>query len=261
MNDFKTFDRNSIPIWRDWANPNNTFLSIKGYAEFCDVLTLHHLDKIIESEGAAVEIGVHHGRYSAAMNYFPKNTKLYAFDIWNEPLQNTGPTQCGTNEMLTFQTEMNRKARFPERIVATQINSFMNKRKIVDIIKEPVRIFHVDGGHDVRHVLNDLSIADEVMAEDGVVIIDDFFNMSFPGITEAVYLYLQKRGPMIPFLQIGWKLFLCSQYKHLQYRDYWVEYNNNPESVALGKNFINDVDVAEYRIPIYAKMGLGFTVR
>jgi predicted O-methyltransferase YrrM len=53
------------------------------------------------------------------------------------------------------------------------------------------RWFHIDGEHTGQAVATDLSIAHELLADDGVVCIDDFLNPAYPQITAATFAFLQ----------------------------------------------------------------------
>jgi hypothetical protein len=48
------------------------------------------------------------------------------------------------------------------------------------------RLFSVDGGHSMEVALHDLRLAHSVKVEGGVVMVDDYFDPKFPGVSEAV---------------------------------------------------------------------------
>ena len=49
----------------------------------------------------------------------------------------------------------------------------------------PLRIVSVDGGHTADIAAHDLAVADEALAEGGIIIIDDVFNEQWPGVAAA----------------------------------------------------------------------------
>ena len=53
------------------------------------------------------------------------------------------------------------------------------------------RFFHIDGEHTGQAVVADLTLAHELLADDGVICIDDFFNPAYPQITAATFAFLQ----------------------------------------------------------------------
>ncbi|MEO0912005.1 MAG: class I SAM-dependent methyltransferase, partial [Pseudomonadota bacterium] len=47
------------------------------------------------------------------------------------------------------------------------------------------RWIHIDGNHSAQFVYNDLVIADRILDETGIVVLDDFFSVQYPQVTEA----------------------------------------------------------------------------
>ena len=56
-----------------------------------------------------------------------------------------------------------------------------------------VGLAHIDGGHDAPTVSVDLRNTLELLAPDGVVVMDDLWNASFPGVSEALWPVLAAR--------------------------------------------------------------------
>jgi len=73
-----------------------------------------------------------------------------------------------------------------------------------------VRLFSIDGGHTAEITRNDLSIAAEAIADDGVVILDDFFNEAWPGVATGTARFFQDNPKMlVPFAVVGNKVFFA----------------------------------------------------
>ena len=86
----------------------------------------------------------------------------------------------------------------------------------------PYRLLSVDGGHSTEVALNDLQLAHEVLADGGVIMMDDYFDPKFPGVSEAVnrfYLLLGNSRETVPFLITGNKLFLSTADHGERYRE------------------------------------------
>jgi hypothetical protein len=67
----------------------------------------------------------------------------------------------------------------------------------------PVSFFHVDGGHSSDETYHDLSLGAAVSIVGGLVALDDYFNPSFPGVSEGTVRYLLEHpGALVP-LAIG----------------------------------------------------------
>lgn len=83
-----------------------------------------------------------------------------------------------------------------------------------------IRFFSIDGGHDVEHVINDCAIADSCLQEHGIVAFDDFFNVEFPGVSEAVIAMLKAgKYDLTPFCITRNKLYVCRTKYHDFYRN------------------------------------------
>jgi methyltransferase family protein len=58
---------------------------------------------------------------------------------------------------------------------------------------------HVDGGHSAAETFHDVSLAAETLVPGGLVAVDDYFNPSFPGVSEGVVRFLLERpGALVP---------------------------------------------------------------
>lgn len=85
----------------------------------------------------------------------------------------------------------------------------------------PYRLFSVDGGHAMDVALHDLRQANAVLAEGGVIMVDDYFDPKFPGVSEAVsrFFLLSGEARVVPFLITGNKLFLATTAHGALYRE------------------------------------------
>jgi hypothetical protein len=81
--------------------------------------------------------------------------------------------------------------------------------EITERIGAPV-LFSVDGGHTSECAHNDLRLADAVLAERGVVILDDFFNELWPEVAIGAMTFLRSSGARLqPFAISPGKVYLC----------------------------------------------------
>ena len=53
----------------------------------------------------------------------------------------------------------------------------------------PLRFFSIDGGHLSHIVKHDLETAALSITDGGVIILDDYFNPEFPGVSEGTNRY------------------------------------------------------------------------
>jgi len=81
------------------------------------------------------------------------------------------------------------------------------------------RFISVDAGHEYENVINDLGLAQQLLADDGVIAADDVFNCNCPGVVEAVCDHMKTvtGRDMAPFAHGGNKLFICRREYHPTY--------------------------------------------
>lgn len=81
------------------------------------------------------------------------------------------------------------------------------------------RIAYLDGGHATEEVRADLRLAEGILVEGGVAVLDDTFVEGFPGTTEGLVGYLHEEHDLTPLLLFEGKTALVSKANHGAYRD------------------------------------------
>ena len=69
-----------------------------------------------------------------------------------------------------------------------------------------LRWIHVDGDHKAEAVWNDLSLANQLLADTGIICVDDFFSPGYPQVTYTVCQFLEQNRDQL-------QLFLCGYNK------------------------------------------------
>lgn len=151
--------------------------------------------------GSVVEIGVHHGLSAiavAALRGRGGMIAIDAFGLTETPLASGGMT---TDERI-FRHNMSRFHRDDTWLRVIHADS--RTLSAADLRPEPPpSFFHIDGGHSVDETYHDLSLAVEGSAPGALVALDDYFNPSFPGVSEGTVKYLLEHpGALVP-LAIG----------------------------------------------------------
>jgi len=81
-----------------------------------------------------------------------------------------------------------------------------------------VRIFHADGSHRYTNVQNDMRLAERLLGDDGVLVLDDFLNPHFGQVQAAAHAFLNERPGVFSFFLVGAnKAFLCRPNAHRKY--------------------------------------------
>lgn len=154
------------------------------------------------------EIGVHHGKLALLLACLTGG-RLVGYDLFGRQHENIDRSGQGDRE-----TFLRNGATYAPRaeVTAIEINShdLTPDRIIADCGARPV-LFSVDGGHTEETTFNDLALAADAMADDGIVILDDVYNEAFPAVAFGLYRFMQERpGRLTPFFIGGNKMFFAS---------------------------------------------------
>jgi len=67
-----------------------------------------------------------------------------------------------------------------------------------------------------------MRLAGAIVAEQGVIIADDYFNIYWPDVTTAVNDFLKERDDFAPFLITPGKLYICQKKQLSLYKEFAV---------------------------------------
>jgi hypothetical protein len=199
------------------------FCQIEGWVEppLIDVLRFLQAFQVDSGVvGNVAEIGVHHGRFLIALAHLgrPSETCL-SIDVFDDQASNVDGSGAGDLERLRG----NISAHAPPDlnyvfVKADSLAMTMTERLEIAGRYGPFRLFSVDGGHNVSNVVNDLEFAQAVLASGGAILLDDFYNRHWPGVTEGLFRFYSFGNPRIrPFLYAYNKLLLCGVGWHQRY--------------------------------------------
>jgi len=72
------------------------------------------------------------------------------------------------------------------------------------------RWIHIDGEHSAQAVSNDLSLAETLLSDRGLLVLDDFFSPGYPQITQALFQFLDRTAGRLTLVLCGYnKGYLC----------------------------------------------------
>jgi hypothetical protein len=193
-------------------------------------LTLDLLDSAdINKTGGVMEIGVHHGQFYMMLNALTKITdQSYAVDVFENQSLNIDRSGNGSKEL--FQANLkNVDVHKGQNTCVIQGDSTDTKLELVkNIGPGTLRFISIDGGHTANHTINDLKLANELISNEGVVILDDITHYFWLGVMEGTVKFLQNSPTLVPFAIGQNKLYLSK----LSYQDYYYELVKNS---GLGK--------------------------
>lgn len=179
----------------------------------------------LEVRGHIGEIGLYFGKLFIFLYLLAREDEnvvgvdLFAEDEWEE----------------TFHENMARYA-YPEKepVIVKSDSLEVTAEQLLDLAGGPYRMFSVDGGHKMEHALNDLRLANKVLVDGGIVLLDDYFDPSFPGVSEATNRFFLEDDDVrvAPFLICGNKLFLSTKAQAQAYREATLS-TLNPDDVEI----------------------------
>jgi hypothetical protein len=74
-------------------------------------------------------------------------------------------------------------------------------------------MFSIDGAHTEEATINDLRLAEAVLLQDGIVILDDCFNEAWPEVCAGVANYICGEHKLVPFAITPGKVMFCSPHR------------------------------------------------
>ena len=118
------------------------------------------------------------------------------------------------------------------------------------------RWIHIDGGHLYDHVTNDLLLTANALAEGGVMVLDDFFEIRWPDVTAAILNFLKVDVRLTPFLLVNRKLYCTGSPEKAQaYQAMFAAFlESNQSRIGVARWWL-DVEMLVYPIMV-AKLGL-----
>ncbi|MDR5855254.1 class I SAM-dependent methyltransferase [Caballeronia sp. LZ062] len=169
-------------------------------------------------DGSIVEIGIHHGRSFIPLALSNEGRRCYAIDIFAR--QDLNRDSSGRGDKEAFLANLKSFGLAADAICIDERLSTLVKP---DDILEKVglaRFFHIDGGHDVETVVNDLMLAQAVLRDDGVIAIDDIFRHAWPEVSMGVFSYLaNQQSEFVPFAYGHNKAYMCRRPFGAMYRE------------------------------------------
>lgn len=160
--------------------------------------------------GHIAEIGVYHGKFLIALSHLAAaGDKVTALDVFDDQGRNVDGAGKGDLEILKTNISLHAPGGVEfDFIKADSLALTLLDKVNLTRTNGPFRLFSVDGCHTREHTLNDLVTASECIAAGGVIILDDFMQPHWPGVTEAVNDFCRgNHARMKPFLYAYHKLF------------------------------------------------------
>ncbi len=178
----------------------------------------------INKTGGALEIGVHHGKFYILMNQVISEIyKSYVVDIFENQNLNIDYSGAGSLEAFKRNLESYDRNKGRNTIIITGDSTDSALNLIEKIGPGSLRFISIDGGHTVAHTLNDLKLAETLINNEGVVILDDILNYHWLGVIEGIGRYLDTYPTLVPFAIGHNKLYLSK----MSFQNYYFNLFSN----------------------------------
>eukprot|EP00878_Enallax_costatus_P019564 GHUV01020641.1.p1 GENE.GHUV01020641.1~~GHUV01020641.1.p1 ORF type:complete len:165 (+),score=20.12 GHUV01020641.1:110-604(+) len=82
------------------------------------------------------------------------------------------------------------------------------------------RLLSVDGGHSLEITLHDLMVASCVVRDGGLVVLDDFPNPTWTGVSEALMHFAHAQDRLVPFMHGYNKVWFATKSHVQQWRQF-----------------------------------------
>lgn len=161
----------------------------------------------------SIEIGVHEGKFFIPIELVtPPQNKVIAVDVFGR--QDLNIDRSGRGNLEHFTKNVTAYCKAPSRVVVKAIDSFDLTQS--DLSNKSFSIASIDGGHTVKHVLNDMSFIHDRLQNGGVLILDDFPNPAWLGVLEGVSSFLSSHNSRLAPFAVGFNklYFTTTSYRH-----------------------------------------------
>ena len=199
MNQLQLYRENGFPNIQGWVAP----------AQLAFVDLIAKTQDAAGITGHAAEIGVYHGKFLLALaSVLQSGGKVTALDVFNDQDKNLDKSGVGDKEILIRNVETYGRRDLDYAYIQADSSALTILDK-VSLVRDrgPFRLFSVDGCHTAEHTLSDLQTARDCIAPGGVVILDDYMQPHWPGVTEAASIFCREAPRVVPFLFAYHKLY------------------------------------------------------
>jgi len=168
--------------------------------------------------GALGEIGVHHGKLFILLDLMrTADETSFAVDLFDEQDQNVDQSGLGDYARLLHNLETFSGGMSGVKIVKGSSLALQASELLA--LCGPARMFSVDGGHTAACASNDVALAEQATIDEGIVIVDDYFNPMWPDVSIGVSQHIFQNGSQLrPFAISPNKLYLARVPCHDRYR-------------------------------------------
>ena len=175
-------------------------------------------DLPVNKTGGIAEIGIHHGKFYILLNQIvDPGYASYAIDIFENQNLNLDKSGHGDKNYFLHWLEKYDCHQGKNTVIIAGDSTDPALQLTKKIEPGSLRFMSIDGGHTAEHTINDLKIAEQLISNQGVVILDDILNHRWLGVYEGLARYLQTSPTLVPLMMGHNKLYLVK----MTYKNYY----------------------------------------
>jgi hypothetical protein len=179
---------------------------VSGAAEA--IVALSAEQRVCGLSGGVSEIGVHHGRLFILLNLLcVGDERAVAIDLFSH--QDLNVDRSGAGDLERFKRNLRRHGDAERLVLHEGDSTQLSSAQLVELARGPLRITSIDGGHTAAITAHDLATCEGALMDGGIVVLDDCFNESWPGVVDGVHAYFSQPRRIVPFGIGANKTFFC----------------------------------------------------
>jgi hypothetical protein len=168
-------------------------------------------------KGHLCEIGVHHGRLFLMLALARRpGERALAIDLFADDSINANTGHAGRDRAL-FANAKRLGIKLSEQEILKTSSLEIGADDILERTTGRIRFFSIDGSHLYKEVENDLCLAERTLTPEGIIAVDDFFNIDWADVSFATSDFLRRTTALVPFA-ISSKLYLAPPLAAERYR-------------------------------------------
>lgn len=196
--------------------------TIKGWfsrvdSQICYELLSHQ--NATNISGGVAEIGLHHGKSFVALCLgLVGDQKAYGIDVFEDQSLNIDKSGCGARDIVV--ANLDSFGVMSSAYILDARSSETVRPKDITAKAGRIRFFSIDGGHWREIVQSDLQLAEQVLADGGVIALDDFYRPEWPDVSLGFFDWFENSTKNIVPLAIGFnKLYLCEKQRVADFKN------------------------------------------
>lgn len=167
--------------------------------------------------GGVCEIGVMQGVYLIVLSKLAADDEpVIAIDLFEEQALNVD--QSGISNTPMVERNLDKYVPHPERVRLVQgdSTSFHSHARLARLAADcgEIKVFSVDGCHTKQHTMADIELGAQLLANGGLLIIDDYTNDGWAGVADGTATYFATRNIRLAPLVACFNKLVCTTISH-----------------------------------------------